>query len=169
MDKEAPSSADHTHEWQQLVGQAMLRFGDVEYVSIMCLQALPYDKIANSASGLAFARRADLLIEMLEARSTRSDELDALIRGFRRARKLAETRNLIAHNPLLLTLYFDKDMETVESMKHVIASSRGGSGQIDLDELKEFAAEVDSLASEMWLAFLKETGQTDALTRMKKE
>ena len=147
----------------------MLRFGDIEYVSIMCLQALPQDKIANSASGLPFARRADLLIEMLQARTTRSVELEALIKGFKRARKLAETRNLIAHNPLLLTLYLDESMETVTSMEHVIASARGGSGQMDLSELKEFAAEADSLASEMWLAFLKETGQTDALTRMKKE
>jgi hypothetical protein len=144
----------------------MLQFGDIEYVSIMCLQGLPQDKIANSASKLPFSRRADLLIEMLEARSTRSAHLDALIKGFKRARKLAETRNLIAHNPLLLTLYFEEDMETVASMEHVIASR--ASGGINLEELKEFAAEVDSLASEMWHVYLNETGRTDAITRAKK-
>ena len=167
MEKEAPSSADHTHEWQQLVGQAMLRFGDIEYVSIMCLQHLPQDKIANSASKLPFSRRADLLVEMLEARSPLSAHLAALIKGFKRARTLAETRNLIAHNPLLLTLYFDEDMEKVASMEHVIASRNPGGG-INLEELKEFAAEVDSLASEMWHAFLNETGRTEAITRAAK-
>lgn len=35
-------------EWQAFVGKAILRFGDIELISLRCLAWIPTDKIAES-------------------------------------------------------------------------------------------------------------------------
>ena len=69
--KQPPSQWDPSAEWEELIGRSILRFGDIEYVSVMCLSLIPTDKISDAASELSFARRASLLIEILEARDNR--------------------------------------------------------------------------------------------------
>ncbi|MBA4741792.1 MAG: hypothetical protein H2060_03655 [Azoarcus sp.] len=72
--------------------------------------------------------------------------------GFKRAKELARTRNLVAHNPLMLNLYVNH--ETQESAAtYRIDSNRSVKNSITLEELKEFSAEVDDLAATIWLEF----------------
>lgn len=150
-----PSSCDsQSSEWEALVGKAILRFGDIELVSIRCLEAIPKDQISTSAAKLEFGRRAELLTELLEARTDRLEVENEILVALKRAMELAKTRNLIAHNPVMLDLYINAQ-DTESYAVHAITSARSEHNSIDLVELKEFTAEVESLASELWMSFLK--------------
>jgi hypothetical protein len=158
----SPSSSQGHEEWEALVGKALLRFGDIEYVSLRCLSHIPKDRIANSAGRLPFASRADLIIEMLEARSDRSADLERVLGCIRRAKTLAKRRNLIAHNPLMLSLYINED-ETEHTAEYSISSARSGAETMDLASLKEFAAEVEDVSSELWMAYMRLTDSSEVL------
>ena len=146
----APSTVSNHLEWEALVGRALLRFGDIEYVSIRCLQVIPRDRITSSISKMDFSRRADVLLEILDNRKDLTQPLLKLREGFKRAKELAKKRNIIAHNPLMLSLYVDtKTYESTATYR--IDSARSENHSVTLDELKEFAAEVDDLAATMWL------------------
>jgi hypothetical protein len=161
----SPSATDqHATEREALVGKAILRFGDIELVSIKCLSLIPSDKITDTASRLDFSRRAELLVEVLEARTEKSPEMSVLLNGFKRAKELAQLRNLIAHNPVMLELYVNED-ETQSFARHSISSARTGKQSLDLDGLKEFAEEVEQLSSELWMALLKVAETSEHLWR----
>lgn len=166
---ETPSARDsHAAEWEALVGKAILRFGDIELISIRCLAAIPSDKIAESATKLEFGRRAELLIEILESRSVRSQWESEILSGMKQAKALAKTRNLIAHNPVMLDLYVN-DEDTESYAAHAITSARSENHSIDLTELQEFTAKVEELASELWMALLKLQGNENAMFRIREK
>lgn len=152
--KQPPWDWDPSAEWEELIGRSFLRFADIEYISVMCLSLIPTDKISDAASQLSFARRASLLIEILEARDNRDRHTEGLLDGLRRAKALTKTRNLIAHNPMVLNLYFNED-RTAHDVEHTIASRRGKGRKIDLAELKEFAADVENVSTLLWQSYIE--------------
>lgn len=149
------------------MGKALLRFGDIELISIKCLAWIPKDKIGAAAAKLNFGSRVDLLLELLEAREARDAHLETIMIGMKRAKELARKRNLIAHNPVLLNLYVNDD-ETEQLVQYSISSARSEGQTIDLDELREFADEVSDLSSTLWMAFLNASGTSDHLYREEK-
>jgi hypothetical protein len=151
-------------EWQSLIGKAILRFGDIELISLRCLARIPTDKIAASAARLEFSRRADILIEILEGRPALTESLTALLAGSKRAKVLAKTRNLIAHNPVMLDIYVNPHTDDIYT-EHTIASARSGGQALNFEQLREFAAEVEDLSSSMWLHFTQATNSSDSLFR----
>jgi hypothetical protein len=155
-----PSSSDpHAAEWELLVGKAILRFGDIELVSVKYLQLFGTSK---SDQRRDFSERADLIIKHLESNSERNAELDELLRGYTQAKELAKNRNLIAHNPVMLSLYVNED-QTESFAHHAITSARKESWTLDLEGLKEYTAEVEDLSSRLWLSFLKVAGTSEHL------
>jgi hypothetical protein len=66
----------------------------------------------------------------------------------KRAKELANTRNDIAHNPVMLNVFLD-EISGDMALEHSIETVRGGRS-IDLASAKDFADEVGNLASEMW-------------------
>jgi hypothetical protein len=151
-----PSATPGHEEWEALVGKALLRFGDIEYVSVRCLSLIPLDRISDAGGRLSFSNRADLLIELLEGREIRGPQLESILSGLKRAKGLARKRNLLAHNPLMLSLYMNED-KTEHVAEYAISSVRSNSDTMDLAALKEFAADVEALSSELWMAYLKLT------------
>ncbi|TAJ16272.1 MAG: hypothetical protein EPO47_07700 [Rugosibacter sp.] len=151
-------------EWQALVGKAILRFGDIELISLLCLAHIPTDKIAESAARLEFSRRADILIEILEGRPALTEPMAALLAGFKRAKVLARTRNLIAHNPVMLDIYVSPHTEDIYT-EHTIASARSSGQTLTIEQLREFAAEVEDLSSSLWFHFMQAANSSDSLFR----
>ena len=150
----SPFANDHNAaEWESLVGKAILRFGDIELVSIKCLSIIPEEKIAESASRLSLVNRADLIIELLENRHGLDDHMSCLLPGFKQAKQLAGLRNQIAHNPVMLDVYINEDEARLFS-RHSITSARTGKQSLNLEDLKEFSSKVEQLSSELWMAFL---------------
>lgn len=159
------ASPEHAALWESLVGKAILRFGDIELVSIKCLEVIPSDEIGESTARLGFAQRAELLIEILEARANRTPDLNQLLECFKRAKPLAKKRNLIAHNPVMLDIFVNED-ETKMLAEHSITHARSGE-TMDLDDLKEFAAAVEDLSAELWQTFLRVVDSAIPLWRKK--
>lgn len=149
-------------EWRKLVGTAILSFGDIEFATIKCLAHLPSDNIFKTTSRLPFSRRVDLIIEILEARKNQVEENKELINKLKRAKELAEWRNVLAHNPLITSIYEHKaDGDLV--VQKLIKAERKNSKEIDLSTLKELAAEIDNLSSEIYLALSKCVGLIDEI------
>ncbi len=145
------SFEEHLHEieeWRAVVGKAIVSFGELELITQQCLVHLPTDKISETSSKLPFGRRADLVIELLGSWPAKNEAVTQFIEMLKRARKLAETRNHIAHNPVMMNLFLDHAKRPFA--KRGIVSARG-ERLIDLEELKEFADEVEDLAATMWL------------------
>ena len=147
---EAQAMKAENDEWRALVGTAIVCFGDLELITIKCLAHIPHDRIAETASRLPFARRVDLLVEIIEGRGQLPSSITTFLSQLKRARKLAEVRNVIAHNPVMLNLYLQRGTGDVHAERSIAAARREGLS-IDLASLKEFAAEVEDLASALWL------------------
>ena len=157
-----PAEHENDSAWQAYVGKAIIRFGDIEKISLLCLEHIPQDKIGDSAARLEFSRRADLLIELLEGRRTLNANLKGLVDGLKRAKVLAKTRNLIAHNPVMLDIYLNPANKNVAT-EHTIRSARAGAQTLTFEGLKEFADEVDELSSTMWGHFLRSSQTANSL------
>jgi len=158
-----PSSIEtHAAEWESLVGKAILRFGDIELVSIKCLMLIATESVGRSAAKINFARRSELLIEILEANNELNEYLQELLSAFKQAKELIETRNLIAHNPVMLDIYVNED-ETEYQVERSITSARSGEKSLDLQGLKEFVGQVENLSSVLWINFSKAANQTDEM------
>lgn len=160
----AASLAQEDEKWQAAVGKAIIRFGDIELISFKCLAHIPQDKIADSAASLDFSRRADLLIELLEARSSLSAPLKGLLEGFKLAKSLSKIRNLIAHNPVMLDIFVKLGTDDVLT-ERTIRSARSRTQTLNFEQLTEFADTVENLSSEMWGHFMKASNDQDPLWR----
>lgn len=135
-------------EWHGIVGRAIVGFGELELVTYKCLAHLPSDKISDTSSRLGFALRVELIVEILESRKGTGSTAE-FVRMLKRARVLAQTRNDIAHNPVMLNV-FENEASGDLLLERCIATARGGR-VIDLAAAKEFADEVESLAAKLWL------------------
>jgi hypothetical protein len=138
-----------TEQWRAVVGKAIVCFGELELVTLQCLAHIPSDRISRTSAKLPFARRVDLIIEILEGRPSSEDTL-LFVRMLKRAKELAKTRNDIAHNPVMMNVFVHEDTGRDPLFEQCIATARDGR-VIDLPEAKEFAGEVEDLAGSMWL------------------
>lgn len=161
----SPSNSSAHEKWERLVGKAILKFGDIELISIKCLSIIPSDRLDKSTAGLEFGRRASLIVEILEGRDDLCEHQITICVGMKKAKVLAKTRNLIAHNPVMLDLFVNED-ETEAVAQHSIKSVRSEQQTLDLEGLEEFAAEVEMLSAKLWLAFLNIAKTSDHLWRV---
>lgn len=141
--------AAETEEWVGTVGKAIIAFGELELITYKCLAHIPSDKICETSSQLLFARRVELLVEILEGRSPLPPVVSEFVAMLKRARELAKTRNDIAHNPVVMNMFVNKSTGDI-LLERSIATARGGR-VIDIAAAKEFAADVEDLVASMWL------------------
>lgn len=147
-----PENERELAEWRAWVGRAILAFGDIEFVTVKMLAHIPRDSIVNALAKLAFGRRVDLLIEILRQRG--SPAARETIEKLKHAKVLAEVRNIVAHNPLLLDVFVSH--ETGDTLvEEAISSARSKEKSLDLAGLKEFAGEVESMSGELYALFAR--------------
>ena len=140
-------------EWALLIGRSITAFGEIELVTYKFLALLPKDTLSNTTARLRFSQRIDLLIEIIDGRVERTSDHDAIRRSLLDAKKLAEKRNIMAHNPVLLTIFSNARMDD-HLMQRSIVAARHGEPLIDLAEMKELAAACENLAATMWKQML---------------
>ena len=136
-------------EWQTAVGKAIVSFAELELITYKCLAHIPMDQISESSSRLPFSRRVDLIVEILEGRSSPPETVSEFVAMLKQAKELAKIRNDIAHNPVMLNVFVHKTTGDL-LLEHSIAIARGNRF-IDISSAKEFAADVEDLAASMWL------------------
>ena len=138
---------DWSGEWAAAIGKAFVAFGGIEHVSVACLRSIPRDNLQKSTKSLRLGQRIDLLTKILEGYEEEPYRL--LSQHLGRAKVLAETRNLIAHNPLLLEFYERPD-GTLYHQEVIAALHRDK--KVTLVELKAFADEAEALANALYAA-----------------
>jgi hypothetical protein len=136
---------DTKGQWATAIGQAFVAFGSIEHVTVACLREIPRDRIQKSTKSFRLGQRIDLLVELLEAHD--GDEFSDLSKALKQAKALAQTRNLIAHNPLVLEVYEWADGSIFH--REVIASLQG-EHRMTLPELQAFANEAETLSSDLF-------------------
>ena len=132
--------------WATAIGRSFVAFGSIEHLTVTCLQEIPRDRIQKSVSSFRLGQRIDLILELLEAHP--GEVYLRLASKLSRAKEMLATRNLIAHNPLVLGILHSDGGFT---HKEAIVSLRRGQHRIELPEMQAFAVECEQLASELYV------------------
>lgn len=136
---------DLSGKWAEAIGQAFVAFGSFEHVTVACLEQIPLDPIARSTAKLGLAHRIELIVEILSAHQ--GEVFTDLASKLEEARGMTPTRNLIAHNPLVMVFYQHADGAIFH--REVIAALHK-ERQITLEELQDFARRAEKLASDLY-------------------
>ena len=134
-------------EWAAAIGRAFVAFGEIEYITVVCLDQLPRDRIQRSTKSFRLGQRIDLLVEIID--DYKGQAYKDLVSKLLEAKELAKTRNIIAHNPLVFNFYEDRNGEL--SKREAIAHLHSDKC-LDLDDVKRFASESEILVSELYRA-----------------
>lgn len=137
--------------WAAAIGKAFVAFGSIEHTTVVCLKQIPRDRIQRFSKSLKLSQRIDLLLELLESHDL--PECSVLADRLRQAKSLVPTRNLIAHNPLVLEFY--EQANGGYAFAEAIAAIHREGHKITLQEAQEFAALSEKLASELIDSSLK--------------
>jgi hypothetical protein len=137
---------DPKGEWAEAIGRAFVAFGAIEYITVICLREIPKDKIQRSTGAFKLNQRIELICELLEAHL--GAEFERMSQDLMKAKELSHKRNLISHNPLMLSLY--ENLDGSISHKEAIVSLRKENHQITLQELQSFASDCDTLVSSLY-------------------
>lgn len=134
--------------WRVAVGRFILGFGEIEWFTFHMLSELPSERVLESTMSLPFAKRVDIVIEIAKRRDLDPGLRMRLISVLEKAKKLAATRNLVAHNPLFLNLFDDRVGADLQ-----FQLSRYGEQQAKLtfEELETRCSEVERLAEELYM------------------
>ena len=148
--KSAEDAERERDELVTLVGRFLLSFGSIEDCTYRILQTIPRDSIYKTASRLPFGRRVALIVEILEGHDEISEESRMrLIAALKRCVNLAETRNTIAHSPLMLSIYEHPTEEWI-AFENSIASFRNHDKPITPKMVAESLAESEILIRDLY-------------------
>lgn len=136
---------DLTGNWAAAIGQAFVAFGSIEHVTVVCLKQIPLDLIARSTAKPGLKHRIELITEILSG--YQGEMFVDLAAKLKEAGSMAETRNLIAHNPLVLDFYQRADGAIFH--REVIRALHKEK-TITLEELQDFAQRAETLASDLY-------------------
>lgn len=131
--------------WAFAIGNAFVAFGSIEHTVVICVRAIPRDKFQRFTNSLKLSQRVELLLDLLEGRS--EPECIELSKMLEQVTVLAKTRNLIAHNPLVLQLYEEPNGEY--RLTEAISAIHKPGHQISLAAVQAFAAESQELATQL--------------------
>jgi len=145
MKKSLTSLVDPDREWANAIGTAFVAFGSIEDTTVLCLRELPSEPIWRFARKLKLTPRINLLLELLEPH--KQPECLKLVEALKQIRELAQTRNLLAHNPLILQTHDDGYGNRVFGA--ALTAIRKEGEIVTLSEAKEFAITCDRMAFEL--------------------
>lgn len=135
----------HEDEFAPLIGKTIIAFANIEYFTYVALEELPNDLIFKTACKMELCQRLDLLIEIVKGRKV-SEEATIFVISLNRCKKLAEKRNLIAHNPLIIETIGNK---LTPRIKHSLNKNK----TITLEELRSLCEEVNILGGQLYDQF----------------
>ena len=150
-----PRWRDPTKKWVPLVGKFVLSFGDIENVTYLALRQLPKDRIFQTTASLGFSKRVDLVIELISDHAEIDGQLSGrFIEKLKAARKLSETRNLVAHSPVVMKIYrHPKHGWTHHEV--ALASAKTLDRELTLTDLRRAVAESEKLAKALYTLYRK--------------
>lgn len=132
--------------WATAIGQALVAFGDIEHVTVLCLRELPRDRIQRSVQSFRLGQRIDLLVEILEVNEHPFGK-DLSVKLLR-AKDLAKLRNIVAHSPLMMEIYQRGDGSIYA--RDVVSGFPKGGRRLSLKDVQQLAVDAAALASELY-------------------
>jgi hypothetical protein len=146
---------DPRSKWAPLVGRFILSFGDIENVTYLALLQLPKDKIFQTTSTLGFGKRVDLVIELIKDHAEIGKSLsERFVEKLKAAKKLSETRNLVAHSPVVMKVYHHPK-EGWTHREIALANAKNRDRDISLAILKKAVTESERLAKGLYNVYGK--------------
>ncbi len=125
-------------EWAALIGRLFISFGSIENITHACMLDWMKDPIYDHLKNMTFSRRVDLVVTLLSDQPFKKEFSEEFEIYFKSAKKLAEYRNLVAHNPLMLVL-FTETGDFQEAITHVHKEEKF----IDFNELRAIVEEIE--------------------------
>jgi hypothetical protein len=132
-------------DWALAVGRALIAFGQIEHATHMVIKGICKDPISSATASLGLDKKIEIADAVL---SQYADPKYVELRdGLRRAKGLATTRNLIAHNPLAFDFYEYQDGSFLIEQR--ISSLRSEGKHVTLKQTQDFAQEAEALARQL--------------------
>lgn len=129
----------------------MISFAHIERNVVDGLITIIKDPMMKHISKLHFKQRLDLFTELLETRAKENEvDLD-LIKKLKRIDQLTQTRNMVAHNPLVLEVSQAQDEPPLkEYIGHILKDQK----RVTFEQLVETVAELEELESSVYKSLL---------------
>ncbi|TYT73146.1 hypothetical protein [Desulfobotulus mexicanus] len=134
---------DFDHKWATLVGRVFIAFGVMESITYECLKDWLKDSVYRSVKNMQFAQRVNLVIDLAKEQDAPKERIEIFISNLNRVKKLAEKRNIIAHNPLVLNIFQEG------GYAEGIVSSKNENKFICFDELEQLVIQAEALEREL--------------------
>ncbi len=141
---------DSKSAWAHAIGRAFVAFGSVEYITILCLEKIPKDRIVKSVGSFRLVQRIDLILELLEAYT--GEPYEVLCAQLKLAKSMAPTRNLLAHNPLFVEI--SRNANGTNDVVQSIKSAKDFKKSISLLETQKFAIKTEKLETDLYAAVM---------------
>lgn len=105
--------------WAPIIGRMFIAFGSIERTTHECIRDWAGEIIHKHFANAPLSARIDLARDLAEAQSATDATQKAFVRSLLSAKKLAQNRNLVAHNPLCLVFLQDSlDRSFLEAVAH---------------------------------------------------
>ena len=151
---------DLDHKWATLIGRGFIAFGHIESCSYACILAFMPDIAAKHLNKRNLASRLEVLRDVARELDIAEPHRLRFLALIDDVRELAETRNLIAHNPLVLNI-FEEDEEVFS--KEMIMSNKSPSKRLEFAELTRYAESAEALSTEFHAIMAVLRGQSDCM------
>ena len=136
---------ENENEWRYQIGELMVRFAEIESYVAGCLISLPEKNLFEEHKDKSFKRKCGAAKIEIEKSEIRSKTKDKLVSSINDAIELAKTRNLVAHNPINLSLQSIFE----NKMRYEIVSYRNTDETISLENLKQVNIKVQACSTEL--------------------
>lgn len=122
-------------EWTKVIGEFMVAFNDIEHVIDLCIENLASDGVAKFSKSLELSFRCSLLTALLDDFNCESKAREAFKSTIDRIGGLTTSRNLIAHNSPITTVYMDTRKNV--GLRVELRSRKKTTSQLKIGEAKK--------------------------------
>ena len=137
-------------EWAMLVGRFILLFGDVENVTHLALVQLETLLGEEIKPHPRFANRVEQVVGLMKRVSQfEEDAVAEFVEKLKAAKMLSDTRNHVAHSPLMLTIY-DHPKHGWKHQEIGLANARNRLKAMSLKDLQDSVREVERLSGSLY-------------------
>ena len=138
---------DLENKWALEIGKLFVAFGSIESLTYTSIKAFSTDPIYKHLIKMRLSSRIDVVVDLVSNKKLSEPNKREFIDNLKKVKKLAEKRNLIAHNPLVLQLF---DNETGQDVfREIILSVKNERMHIEFDELMVVSQEAEKLSSSL--------------------